>query len=69
MARNKSLSFWLNYQIGGDAPGGYHLFNLVLHGLTAWLAWGLFQSFVRPRAALLAAAVFAFHPIQTEPVA
>ena len=63
------LSFWLNYQIGGDAPGGYHLFNLVLHGLTAWLAWGLFQSFVRPRAALLAAAVFAFHPIQTEPVA
>ncbi len=62
------LSFWLNYQIGGDAPGGYHLFNLVLHGLTAWLAWGLFQSFVRPRAALLAA-VFAFHPIQTEPVA
>ncbi len=63
------LSFWLNYQIGGDAPVGYHLFNLVLHGLTAWLAWGLFQSFVRPRAALLAAAVFAFHPIQTEPVA
>ena len=63
------LSFWLNYQISGDAPGGYHLFNLLLHGLTAWLAWGLFQAFVRPRAALLAAAVFAFHPVQTEPVA
>ena len=63
------LTFWLNYQLGAEDSAGYHAVNLLLHGLTAWFAWTLFQSLLRPRAALLAAAIFAFHPLQTEPVA
>ena len=63
------VTFWLNYQVGGEDPGGYHAFSLLLHGLTAWLLWGVSHKLLRPRAALLATAVFAFHPIQTEPLA
>ena len=25
------LTFWMNYQVGGEDPLGYHLFNLALH--------------------------------------
>ena len=63
------VTFWLNYQVGGEDPGGYHAVSLLLHGLTAWLVWGVSHRLLRPRAALLATAVFAFHPIQTEPLA
>ncbi len=63
------VTFWLNYQVGGEDPVGYHAFNLLLHGLTAWLVWSVSHRLLRPRAALLATAVFAFHPIQTEALA
>ena len=59
------LTFWLNYQLGAEDSAGYHAVNQLLHGLTAWFAWTLFQSLLRPRAALLAAAIFAFHPLQS----
>ena len=63
------VTFWLNYQVGGEDPVGYHAFDLLLHGLTAWLVWSVSHRLLRPRAALLATAVFAFHPIQTEALA
>lgn len=40
-----SLSFWLNYQVNGLAPFGYHLVNVFLHlgsaFLLFWLVWQL----------------------------
>ncbi len=63
------LTFWLNYQIGGAEPWGYHAVNLALHFLTVGLAAVVFRRVSTPQAALIATAVFALHPLQSEPVA
>lgn len=63
------LSFWLNYQLGGEQPFGYHLASLLLHALTATMTWVVFRSVVSRPVALLAAFIFALHPLQSEPVA
>ncbi|MDX2165975.1 MAG: tetratricopeptide repeat protein [Deltaproteobacteria bacterium] len=76
-----SWTLWLDYQLYGDQPVGYHLLNLTLH-LSA--ACGVFALAVAlcatprlrgrwtPRGALVlatvAALVFALHPLQTEAV-
>ncbi|QOY91130.1 tetratricopeptide repeat protein [Paludibaculum fermentans] len=62
------LSFWVNLQIS-DAPWTFHLVSLVLHLACVWLASGLLLELLPLRAAWLASAVFAFHPLQTEAVA
>lgn len=65
----RSASYAMDFAISGLDPWGYHLTNMVLHGLSAvcvyLIAWVLFAS---PLAALLAALLFAVHPIQTESV-
>jgi protein O-mannosyl-transferase len=71
LARTRPLTyftFWLNYQLAGRAAWTYHAVNLVLH-----LACGVFLLDVLKRlmpapAALLATAIFALHPIQSESV-
>ena len=63
------LTFWLNYQIGGENPLGYHLVNLGLHLAAVWLAWGIFRRLADDTGGALAAIVFALHPLQTEAVA
>ncbi len=63
------LSFWLNYQAGAREPFGYHALNLALHIGVVLLLWELLRRIVPPRAALIAALLFAIHPIQSEPVA
>jgi hypothetical protein len=63
------FTFWLNYQLGGHQPFGYHAVNLALHLGVVLLVWDTLQRLVLPRTALAAAAVFAVHPIMTEPVA
>jgi tetratricopeptide (TPR) repeat protein len=64
-------SFWIEYQLWGDNPFGYHLINVLLHAANAILVWILLRRMVgiRPAGAWLAAAFFALHPMQVESVA
>lgn len=62
------LSFWLNYQLGGENPVGYHAVNLALHMGAVWLAYECLRRLLPKRAAVIAAALFAIHPIQAEAV-
>jgi tetratricopeptide (TPR) repeat protein len=62
------LTFWINRQIGGGDPLGYHLFNLLLHLGAVLLAWECLRRVLPERAAWIAAALFALHPIQSEAV-
>lgn len=62
------LSFWLNYQTGGQDPLGYHALNLLLHLGAVLLAYECLRRILPERAALVAAALFAVHPLQAEAV-
>jgi tetratricopeptide (TPR) repeat protein len=62
------LTFWLNYQAGGQTGFGYHAVNLLLHLAAAMLAYECLRRLLPPQAAFLAAALFAVHPIQAEAV-
>lgn len=63
------FSFWANFQISGQNPPAWHLANLALHVAAVLLLWELFKNLLPHRAALIGAAVFAVHPLLTEPVA
>src|SRR5579863_6077193 len=62
------LTFWLNYQVGGQDPLGYHLLNLLLHVGAVLLLYECLRRLLPEPAALAAAALFAVHPIQAEAV-
>lgn len=65
-----TFTFALHYRLWGFEPFGYHLVNVCLHAITAllvWLfAWRLTSSIW---ISLLAALIFAVHPLQLEAVA
>src|SRR6185437_7507590 len=63
-----NLTFWLNYQIGGRNPVGYHAVNLALHIACVLLLLSALRRLIPERAAWIAAALFAVHPIVSEPV-
>src|SRR5579862_8056523 len=60
------LTFWLNYGLGGQNPLGYHLVNVALHVGAVLLLYECLRRRMPERAALLAAALFAVHPLQAE---
>ncbi len=72
-----TLSFALNYAAGALNPFGYHLVNVLLHLLAAWLLLAYIEDLLKRAgtesaragpAAFLAAALFLVHPAQTESV-
>jgi len=63
-----NLTFWLNDRVSGQDPLGYHVVNLLLHLGAVWLAYECLRRLLPPAAALLAAAIFAVHPLQAEAV-
>jgi protein O-mannosyl-transferase len=62
------LTFWLNQLAGGRNPVGYHAVNLLLHVLAVLVFWAALRRLVSEKAAWIAAAIFAVHPFQAEPV-
>ncbi len=75
-----NLSFAVNYALGGTKVWGYHALNLVIHVLAGLTLFGLVRrTLLLPRLrgqfgatalplALVAAALWALHPLQTEAV-
>ena len=65
-------TFWMEYQLWGPHPFGYHLTNILLHAANALLVFFILRRLKIPGgepAALLAAALFAVHPVHVESVA
>jgi len=64
----------LNSKVNGARPFGFHLLNLLLHAAVTWLLYLLLLTILGPSpqaktTALVAACLFAIHPIHTEAVA
>ena len=66
----RTLTYALNFALGGANPFGYHLFNVLLHAVNSILIFLLFRSVLgRMDASFLGAMLFAVHPLQTASVA
>lgn len=60
------FTFWLS---SGSGTPSYHLWNFLLHACNTMLAWLVLRSLGMPAATRwIALAIFALHPIQSEPV-
>ncbi|CAI9741907.1 and TPR repeat-containing 3 [Octopus vulgaris] len=62
------LTFRLNYALTALNPMSYHLVNIVLHAVVSVLLMRVCCLFLHHFTALLAAVLFALHPIHTEAV-
>jgi protein O-mannosyl-transferase len=61
-------AFWIEHQFWGDSVVGYHLINIVLHTLGAFLVVLIVRRLAIP-GAWLAGFLFALHPVYVESVA
>lgn len=61
-------SFWIEHRVFGFAPLGYHIDNVLLHAVNAFLV-GLILRSLKVPGAFLVAAIFAVHPVHVESVA
>jgi len=61
-------SFWLEYQLWGHRPIIYHTTNILLHCCNVLLFWKLLRMIKVP-SPLIAAGLFAVHPVHVESVA
>ena len=62
------VSFWVQHAVHGLDPFGYHLANVLLHLGSTLMLWRLLRR-MRVPGSLLAAGLFALHPVQVETVA
>jgi len=71
------LSYWFSWVSGGGDPRAFHAFNLAVHLINMLLVWQLARRLytiggldpsTSATASLLAATIFALHPLQTEAV-
>ena len=59
------LTFRINYLIGGLSPLGYHLVNIILHGLVTILYFQYLKCVTSEVISLFASLMFALHPVST----
>ena len=64
-----TLEFLLSYQIAGPVPFSFHMMSTLLNGIAVCLVFLILRRLSDERVALVAAGLFALHPIHTEPVA
>ncbi len=65
----RTALFALEHALFAERAAGYHVLNVVLHAGVALALWQLLRNLLTARAAWLAAALFACHPLQSEVVA
>jgi protein O-mannosyl-transferase len=61
-------TFWVEHKLWGLRPTGYHVVNVLLHLVNAFLVWQIARRLKLPGAGFIGA-VFAVHPVFVESVA
>jgi protein O-mannosyl-transferase len=65
-----NLTFLIEYKLFDESPLGYHLFSLLLHCTAIWLVFLVGSRLFRNDSlAIVAAFLFAMHPVHVEPIA
>jgi tetratricopeptide (TPR) repeat protein len=65
-----NFGFLVCYKLFGTSPAGFHLVNIFLNCIVVWLVFRVGSELLANEwSGLIAALVFALHPIHTEPVA